>query len=349
MIDRIKKYAAVIFLTILIWTYAYLAQEEKISRMATLAVGGGVRSDLQVTFDRPTPIPLSLILQGPASKVAVLKRRLLAADTDQDKERLDFLYDPETQNHSLPGTYTLTLIDLLQADEKLRDMGLRVIDCDVKTVKVTIDQLVEKRLTVQCVDPAGKILQPETLEPATMAMFVRKEYDGPATITMTSQQVELARKSVLHLRPYITLGNQQVYAKNPVSVKLPSAEILLQSRPLQPRVGLLLSRTLQGKYQVELLNENELTSVTTILSTPEAFSEYEKMIYQVLVEILDDDVTAAATEGIKRPVVYHFPLEYVRRGEILLDPTAPVRQAHFRLIPLPAPAATMTPLVSPTP
>jgi hypothetical protein len=199
------------------------------------------------------------------------------------------------------------------------------------------------------VDPTGKILQPETLEPATVAMFVRKEYDGPAMVTLTSQQVELARKSLLRLRPYVTLGNQQVYAKNPVSVKLPSTEILLQSRPLQPRVGLLISRNLLGKYQVELLNENDLTSVTTILATPEAFSEFEKTIYQVLVEVKDDDVTLATTEGTKRPVIYNFPPQSIRLGEIQLDPTAPVRQAHFRLIPLPAPAAATTPLVNPTP
>ena len=348
MISRIKKLAVVIFLSILIWAYAYMAQEETISRMATLDVGGGIRSDLQVTFDKPTPITLNLTLKGPASKVAVLKRRLLAADTDQERERLDFLYDPETE-HSLPGTYTLNIIDYLQAGEKMRGLGLRVITCDVQTIQITISQLVGKPLAIQCVDPTGKILQPETLEPATVAMFVRKEYDGPATVTLTSQQVELARKSVLRLRPYVTLGNQQVYAKNPVSVKLPATEILLQSRPLQPRVGLLISRNLLGKYQVELLNENELTSVTTILATPEAFSEFEKTIYQVLVEVRDDDVTLATTEGTKRPVLYNFPPQSIRLGEIQLDPTAPVRQAHFRLIPLPAPAATTTPLVNPTP
>jgi hypothetical protein len=348
MISQIKKLAAVIFLSILIWAYAYMAQEETILRMATLDVGGGVRSDLQVSFDKPTPITLNLTLKGPASKVAVLKRRLLAADTDQERERLDFLYDPETER-SLPGTYTLNIIDYLQAGEKMRDLGLRVILCDVPTVQITINQLVEKRLAIQCVDPTGKILRPETLEPATVAMFVRKEYDGPATVTLTSQQVELARKSVLRLRPYVTLGNQQVYAKNPVSVKLPATEILLQSRPLQPRVGLLISRNLLGKYQVELLNENELTSVTTILATPEAFSEFEKTIYQVLVEVRDDDVTLATTEGTKRPVIYNFPPQSIRLGEIQLDPTAPVRQAHFRLVPLPAPAATPTPLVNPTP
>ena len=348
MISQIKKLAAVIFLSILIWAYAYLAQEETISRMATLDVGGGGRSDLQVTFDKPTPISLNLTLKGPASKIAVLKRRLLTADTDQERERLDFLYDPETER-SLQGTYTINLVDYLQSGEKMRDLGLRVITCDPQTVQVTISQLVEKRLAIQCVDPTGKILQPETLEPATVAMFVRKEYDGPATVTLTSQQVELARKSVLRLRPYVTLGNQQVYAKNPVSVKLPATEILLQSRPMQPRVGLLISRNLLGKYQVELLNENELTSVTTILATPEAFSEFEKTIYQVLVEVRDDDVTLATTEGTKRPVIYNFPPQSIRLGEIQLDPTAPVRQAHFRLIPLPAPAATSTPLVNPTP
>lgn len=349
MISRIKKLAAVLFLSILMWAYAYLAQEETISRMATLDVGGGVRSDLQVTFDKPTPISLNLTLKGPASKVAVLKRRLLAADTDPDKERLDFRYDPETLNHTEAGNYSLNAVDFLQATEKMRDLGLRVIACDLQTVQITINQLVEKRLAIQCVDPSGKILQPETLEPATVGMFVRKEYDGPAMVTLTSQQVERARKSVLSLRPYVTLGNQQVYAKNPVSVKLPATEILLQSRPLQPRVGVLISRELLGKYQVELLNENELTSVTTILATPEAFSEFEKSIYQVLVEVRDDDVTAAATEGTKRPVIYNFPPQSVRLGEIQLDPAAPARQAHFRLVPLPAPAVTTTPLVNPTP
>jgi hypothetical protein len=348
MISRIKKLAAVLFLSILIWAYAYMAQEETILRMATLDIGGGGRSDLLVTFDRPTPIQLNLKIKGPASKVAVLKRRLLAPDTDQDRERLDFLYDPETERVQT-GTFSLNMLDYLQAGEKMRDLGLRVIDCDVKTVQITISQLVEKRLTIQCVDPAGKILQPETLEPATVSIFVRKEYDGPAIVTLTSQQVELARKSLLRLRPYVTLGNQQVYAKNPISVKLSAKEILLQSRPLQPRVGLLISRDLLGKYQVELLNENELTSVTTIRATPEAFAEFEKTIYQVLVEVRDDDVTLTTTEGTKRPVIYNFPPQSIRLGEIQLDPAAPVRQAHFRLVPLPAPAATTTPLVKPTP
>lgn len=348
MVSQIKKLAVVLFLSILIWAYAYLAQEETISRMATLAVGGGGRSDLQVTFDKPTPIALNLKLKGPTSKIAVLKRRLLAPDNDQESERLDFLYDAEAER-SQPGTYTLNVVDFLQSSEKLRSLGIRVDWCDIPTVQITIDQLVEKRLTLQCVDPAGKILQPETLEPATVSMFVRKEYDGPATVTLTSQLVEQARKSVLQLRPYVTLGNQQVYAKNPVSVKLPAMEILLQSRPLQPRVGLLISRNLLGKYQVELLNENELTSVTTILATPEAFSEFEKTIYQVLVEVKDDDVPLATNEGTKRTVIYNFPPQSIRLGEIQLDPTAPARQAHFRLIPLPAPAATTTPLVNPTP
>jgi hypothetical protein len=346
MFDRIKKIAAVIFLSILIWAYAYLAQEEPLSRMGTLAIGGGGRPDLQVTFDRPTPITLNLTLRGPASKIAVLKRRLLAPDSDRDSERLDFLYDAETE-HSQPGSYTLNVLDFLQASEKLRNLGVRVASCDVATVQVTVDQLVQKQLTVQCVDSTGKILQPETLEPATVAMFVRKEYDGPATVTLTSQLMEQARKSVLSLRPYVTLGNQQVFAKTSVTVKLPATEILLQSRPLQPRVGFLISRNLLGKYQVELVNEDQLTSVTAILATPEAFSEFEKQVYQVLVEIRDDDVTLATTEGIKRPVIYNFPPASVRLGEIQLDPAAPVRQAHFRLIPLPAPAAPTSPLVNP--
>ncbi len=336
MFDRIKKFTAVIFLTILIWTYAYLAQEESINRMATLGVAEGILSDLQITFDRPVPITLNLELKGTKSKIANLKRRLLAGENDKDKERLNFVYDPESENHSLPGTYSLNVIEFLGKSEKMKILGLRVIGCDVPNLTVTIEKLVEKRLTVQCVDSTGKILRPETLEPAIVAMFVRKEYDGPATITLTPQQVELARKSIVRLRPYIMLGNQQVFAKNQVTVKLPATEILLQSRPLQPRVGLMISKNLIGKCQVELLNESELTSVTSILATPEAFEEFEKMMYQVLVEIRDDDVTTAASEGTKRPVVYNFPRAFLRGGEIQLDPSVPIRQAHFRLIPLPA-------------
>jgi hypothetical protein len=107
-------------------------------------------------------------------------------------------------------------------------------------------------------------------------------------------------------------------------------------------VGLTVSKNLIGKYQIELLNESELTSVTSILATPEAFEEFEKMIYQVLVEVRDDDVTLATAEGAKRAVTYNFPSAYVRSGEIQLDPSVPIRQAHFRLIPLPLSASPVS-------
>jgi hypothetical protein len=71
-------------------------------------------------------------------------------------------------------------------------------------------------------------------------------------------------------------------------------------------------------------------SPISINATPEAKWAYENMAYQVRLEINDDD--AKSTEAQRKPVVYNFPDEYVRRDEIRLN-QQPVT-AQFKLIPL---------------
>jgi hypothetical protein len=114
-----------------------------------------------------------------------------------------------------------------------------------------------------------------------------------------------------------------------VKIKLPSMEA--PDRILQPTIGFILSKSLKGKYNVELLNESELTSVTKFKATDGAWSVYkDKTPYQVLVEVRDGD---EAAEEVTREVFYKFPLEYVEKGEIKLN--EPPRIAKFKVIPIP--------------
>ena len=75
-------------------------------------------------------------------------------------------------------------------------------------------------------------------------------------------------------------------------------------------------------------------SAISIRATPEAKRLYEKMRYQVILEIDDSDKDAQSTEPLRRELIYNFPAEYVRRGEIVLNQQSVT--ARFRLTALPA-------------
>ncbi len=129
MADILKKLAAVVSLTMLIWAWAYLALEETMEQQnGTLDISPGIRQDLFVSFEnQPAPVSLKLTIKGPPSQIAELKKRLRASDADPNKERLDFLYDPASQNHSAPGSYDLNIVEFLNKSDKLKDMAVSVV------------------------------------------------------------------------------------------------------------------------------------------------------------------------------------------------------------------------------
>lgn len=337
MFDKIKKIAVVIFLTLLIWAWAYLALEEEVIQTATLDIAPPASPDLLVSFDIDTPVSLELRLKGSAAKVAELKRKLRADDTVPDKERLDFYYDAVTEKQAEPGTHTLEVQPFLNSTTKMRSLGLTVEYCKVKGIEsraigVTVEKLVEKWLTVQCFDETDAILEHETIDPARVKMFVRAGYNSEAKVTLTRQQIAKAREYPIVGTPYVELtGETGRFAPIRVKIELPPAEVSLQDRPLQPTIGFIFSKNLQGKYSIELLNENELTETTQFRATDKAWAVYkDKTPYQVLVEVRDGD---EATEGVSREVVYNFPVEFVEKGEIRLNESH--RQAKFKLVPVP--------------
>jgi hypothetical protein len=343
MLDKIKKIAVVVFLTLLIWAWAYLALEEEFTQTATLYISQ-TSPDLLVSFDDiDTPVAMKLRLKGSAAKVAELKRKLNAKDTDPDKERLDFYYNAETEKQADPGTHMLELLPFLNKSTKMRGLGITVESCtiekdEVATIAVTVEKLVKQWLAVQCFDEIGTILEHETIIPARIEMFVRQGDSSGAKVTLTRQQIEQARKFPIVETPYVQLAPAtQRFAATRVKIKLPPAEVSLQARPLQPTIGFIFSKNLKDKYSVELLNENELTSVTQFRATDAAWAAYDKTPYQVLVEIRDGD---EAAQEVSREVAYNFPLEFAEKGEIELN--APRGQAKFRIVPV-APAPVLSP------
>lgn len=336
MFDRLKRIAVVIFLTLLIWTWAYLALEEETTQTATLNISQ-TRPDLFVTFDdKDTPVAMKLRLKGSAAKVAELKRKLNAKDTDPDKERLDFYYDAVTEKHPEPGTHALELLPFLNRSTKMRNLGITVESCiiegdEVATITVIVDTLIEKWLTVKCFDETGAFLDHENIDPARVKMFVRQDYNSEAKVTLTEQQIKKAREQSVYLPPYVELApGTQRFASTRVTIELPPAEVSLQDRPLQPTIGYIFSKGLQGKYSIELRNENELRETTQFRATDAAWALYkDKTPYQVLVEVRDGD---ESTEEVSREVVYNFPVDFVEKGQIKLK--EPPRQAKFRLVPV---------------
>ena len=335
MFDKIKKIAVVIFLTLLIWAGAYLALEQVITESGTLNISPTTSPDLFVRFNVETPVRIELQIKGSASKIAELRKRLRADDADENRETLDFYYNVEKEKKDEPGTHDLDLVPFLNKSEKMKKPGLAVESCEIKSsdakaIEVTVEKLTEQLVTVQCLDESGAVVEHETIEPTRVKMFVREGFTEPAKVTLTRQQIAKAREFPIVETPYIELPTGKPrFAAVRVKIKLPSMEA--PDRILQPTIGFILSKSLKGKYNVELLNENELTSVTKFKATDGAWSAYkDKTPYQVFVEARDGD---EAAEEVAREVIYNFPVEYVEKGEIKLNEAR--REAKFKLIPIP--------------
>jgi len=90
---------------------------------------------------------------------------------------------------------------------------------------------------------------------------------------------------------------------------------------------------MKGKYDVELVNQSEITGTIKIKATAQARQAYEDMKFHILLEIHDEDKDK--TGEIKRRVVYNFPPDFICTGEIKASQPP---MARFKLIPLGAAA-----------
>ena len=322
------KILVVVLITILIWIWADLALEDEFSvSSGIISIAKSTRPNLWASFNDQSSVSINKIaLKGPASKIADAKQKL-----KEGSIVLEFFLDPE-QEEAMLSPNELDVVTFLKQSDRIRQLGLTVKSCDQNRLSVNVVKLAEKSLAVKCVDESQNPVKTETIEPAQVNMFVPLDWVGDAKVSLTRSEINQARLSAIEKVPYIELapGQTRVSAK-PVKITTPPEEDLLADYTITTaRLRFSLSPILQGKYKVVVDNLEELIRAITIRATPDAKRAYEKMPYQVILEIDDED--AKSTEPLRRQLVYNFPPEYDRRDEIMLN-QQPIT-ARFKLIPL---------------
>ena len=350
MSDKLNKILIAIFLTLLIWTWAFMSQEKDHSFIGTLEVAPTTDPGLLVTFSLPnsshsqtTKIPLtSLMMKGSPSRLSDLQKRNQMPLNHPDKERLDFYYDPLEQGHT-DGTYTLNLFDFLQKNSKMRELGLTLESvAPSEDITAHVEPLVKKKVPVSCLDENGATVPGAIAEPAMVDLYVRQGFNGSAIATLTKQQIALARKQSVTVMPYVNIGVANVTREPaaPVSITIQSEELIkLRSFQTGNPVGIIMSEELQAQYRVTILNDNEIRRTMFVLATEEAFTAYQNVEYPFLIQVRESDVIDLAQIPPKR-IIYNFPPEFVRSGEIEIDKS---RVPVFAQIKIEAINSTLTP------
>jgi hypothetical protein len=332
MLTKIKfsKIAALIFITILIWVWADLALDEKLPvANVGVAVAKSANSALWVSFGEQSVASIhNIVLKGPASRITDVKRKLNAGALI-----LEFFLDAEQEGIAAAGEHNLDVLNFLRKSDQIKQLGLTVESCEPARLTVSVVELFKKPLTVRCFDEGKLLLEAESIEPAKVDMLVPEDWSGEkliAEVKLARREIEQARVSAIEKTPYIDLAaGQRRESPVAVKIKMPPAEDALKTYTITTAtLGLSLSANLQGKYKVEITNLNEVISPIAIRAAPQARQAYEGMRYQVILEVDDGDVKP---EESRREIVYNFPPEFVRKGQILLN--QPPVQARFKLTP----------------
>jgi|FrelakmetLWP11LW_1041352.scaffolds.fasta_scaffold01411_4 hypothetical protein len=330
MANWIKKILAVFFLTLLIWAWAFLSLETTLSHTASLQVAPVAVSDYLVTFDgaEDSYDNLQLRFKGTPAKISEMLQRYRS-------ETLTFYYDPKEFGHTRSGKHTIDVSEFIRQNPKIREYALTLEWCRPEKLDVNVEKLEKKLLVVQCVDETGGSIKPDTIEPAQVEIFVRSGYSGSAMVMLTPQQSERAKKLPISVKPYAEIApGKRRYAEEPVQVTLSASE-KLEPMVIQPAIGYVVNPAMTGKFKIELLNETELKTITNIRFTEKAYEAYKKQKYQFLIEIRDGD--ESLPEIPPRAVIYNFPQEYVKSGQI--EAPNPPHQAQLKLTPIVSPAA----------
>ncbi|MBW8035803.1 MAG: hypothetical protein FVQ79_09285 [Planctomycetes bacterium] len=329
MNSTVKKYALVVFITLLVWFWANNAIEDQIEVSVSITTTQTRDSDILVTFDKPMPLNVKITVKGPSSKISDLQKLIASG-----QENLDFVYSLQNDLKGEAKTIPLVTAEWLNQTVKMKSFGLTVESESAKPamIQVTIEKLVKKELVIECFDEDGISITPDSLNPSKANIFVKQGWVEPARIDLTATDVEKAQKDYVIKEPYVQLGpNNRRYGKR-VTVKLSSTELdTVQFKPLN--ISFAVSKNLQGKYKVELKNESELTESTTFKATTEAMDAYKKSPVHIFVLVFDDD--EKEIDVITRDVIYNFPPEYLVKGEIAL--AQPPVKARFELIKLALP------------
>ncbi len=340
MLKKIKysKITIVIFLTVLIWVWADLALDETFPVPgATIIVAESESSpDLWVSFGGKASTSIdNIVLKGPASKIAEIKRKL-----NEGSLELKFSLYPDWQGISTAGSHTINVLDFIKKSAELRELsGLTAETCDPNTLTVDVVKLVERPLTVQCIDESGNSQKTESIVPPTVNMLAPGDWGNDkliAKIRLTRSEIEQARKEPIKKNPYVELAAEHMReSTTAVSVKLaPEEDPLTVKRIENATIMIAMDPTLSAKYYVEITNLPSVLNPFAVRATTDAKRAYEEQqLPQMTLYIFDSD-TEKGREVQRKKVHYNFPPENVRTGTIELSQEPAT--AEFKLIPRPS-------------
>jgi hypothetical protein len=337
MVKKVKygKILVVIFITVLIWVWADLSLDKEFSvSNVNINVAKSTNPKFWVSFGNESSVSIEkIVLKGPAAKVADVQRKL-----NDGSLVLEFFLNPEqTEAIASPGEHTLDVLTFLRQSDQIKKLGLTVESCKPETLQVNVVRLVKRPLTIKCIDETENTIKAATIEPKQLDMFVPENWSGEkltANVQLTRREIEQARLSAVEKAPFIKLAAGQIRElQGTVKITMPPEEDLLADYTITTaRLRFSLSPNIQGKYKVVVDNLDEVIRTITIRATADAKRAYEKMPYQVTLEIDDEDI--ASNEPLRRNLIYNFPDEYLCKDDIRLN-QQPVT-ARFKLIPLPA-------------
>jgi hypothetical protein len=340
---RLRKILATIILTVLIWVFADLAQDEELAvANVKITVAKSAPPAMWITFSGQPSIMLDkIVLKGSARKMADVRQRI-----NDGRFVREFYFEPEHEKMTTPGDHLLNVAQFLKGADKILQLGITIASADPNTITVGIVELQKKQAPVKCLDDNQNPLKTASIEPAVVEAFVPADREGAALeakVVLNKREIEQARLSAVEKTPFVELTAGQIReATTTVKITMPKEQQRLQEYLITSvRLGFSLSANLQGKYRVELINPDAVMGAVAIRATPEAKRAYDNVRYQVILEVDDSDKDSKGAE-LRRDLVYYFPPEFVRLDEIVLN-QQPV-QARFRLIPLtqeaPVPGAT---------
>ena len=329
MWPKIKKFTVVVAITLLIWVWADLAQDEPLDdRAATIVVDESANPNLWVHFNRYSSVDIKVDLSGPHGAISEIKKQL--------KEKpYQFEFDASQFEMDEPGEHYLEILPFLQKDRGLKELGIKVTSCEpTAPLEFKVEELVKKTLNIQCKNEDDDILTPESVSPSKIEMYVPNSWDGDmliAEVRMNPTEIAQARVSAIPVTPYVEFGGKVRQAGSKVEVKLAKAEADLQPFDItSANIVIAFGTNLVGKYDVELLN---FGATVRIKATPAAKEAYKSQPYHMILYIDEDDVKQAGEQS--KPVIYNLPEEFVREDKINIshDPV----KVKFKVIDLAKP------------
>jgi hypothetical protein len=334
---KFGKISIVVFLTILIWVWADLAQDERMTLSdVVIEVAKSSNPALWVSFvddqkepNLKTSVTLdSVVLKGPASRVAEVQRLKNKGALD-----LSLFLMAEREGMTQADVHVLDVMGFLRQSAEIRRLGLAVEDCKPPRLTVRVQELVKMPVAVECVGLDSSVqvkIQPDTLE-----AYVPREEGGvrTATVRLLPDELNRAKNGPVEKTAYIELAGQRRDISTPVKVTLAPAENSLINDRVPAVLGLCFSQNMQGKFRVVLENDDPTTrAYVMVQATQAARDAYAKQTTPQLILYIRDEDRQPPEPVITREVVFNFPQASVQAGEIRANQPQPTVRFHLEPI-----------------